>query len=162
MKEMSTTQTMVKMIIDRWEASINNCNKLLQVLSDDQLQREVSPGKNRGIYLLGHLIAVHDSMLPLLNFGEKQYAELSSIFIESPDRAVSEIPSAQELRSIWEKQNGYLKEKMDALTAENWFERHTAVSEEDFSNEPHRNKLNIILTRTTHLAYHTGQLVYLK
>ena len=159
---MNTTQTMVKLIIDRWEGSILNCNNLLKALSDDQLQREISPGKNRGIYLLGHLIVVHDSMLPLLNFGEKHYPELSTIFIESPDKTVGEIPSAQELRSIWEKQTSYLKEQMDTLKAEDWFERHTAVSVEDFAKEPHRNKLNIILTRTTHLAYHTGQLVLIK
>lgn len=159
---MNTTQTTVKMILDRWEASVHNCDVLLKDLSDDQLQKETSPGKNRGIYLLGHLIAVHDSMLPLLNFGEKQYPELGKVFIDSPDKAVNEIPSAQELRSIWDKQVAYLKELMGRLTAEDWFKRHTAVSEEDFEKEPHRNKLNIILTRTTHLTYHTGQLIYLK
>ena len=41
------------------------------------------------------------------------------------------------------------------------FEKHTAVSEEDFSKEPHRNKLNIVISRTSHLQYHTGQLVLL-
>lgn len=159
---MSVLQTAVKLILDRWEASIQNCDVLLKTLSDDQLQKEVSPGKNRGIYLLGHLISVHDNMLPLLGFDEKQYPELTKIFIESPDKTIPEIPSVQELRSIWEKQRIYLKAKMDQLKAEDWFERHTAVSEEDFVKEPYRNKLNIILTRTTHLAYHTGQLIYLK
>ena len=33
---------------------------------------------------------------------------------------------------------------------------------EDFIKEPHRNKLNVLLTRTTHLAYHAGQLALLK
>lgn len=159
---MSTIQTAVKLILDRWEGAMKSCDELLKELSDDQLQRETSPGKNRGIYLLGHLIAVHDSMLPLLNFDEKHYPELSRIFIESPDKAIAEIPSAQELRSIWDKQKKDLKEKMDRLNPEDWFERHTAVSEADFVKEPHRNKLNIILTRTTHLTYHTGQLIYLK
>ncbi len=36
------------------------------------------------------------------------------------------------------------------------------VSDEDFEKEPHRNKLNIIVTRTSHLSYHTGQLILLK
>lgn len=159
---MDTTQTAVKLIIDRWEASMKNCDVLLKELSDDQLQREISPGKNRGIYLLGHLIAVHDSMLPLLNFGEKHYPELTKVFIESPDKSVSDLPSVAELRDIWDKQKTYLKAKMDLLKPADWFDRHTAVSEQDFENEPHRNKLNIILTRTTHLAYHTGQMIYLK
>jgi hypothetical protein len=55
-----------------------------------------------------------------------------------------------------------MKTKFDSLKAEEWLEKHTAVSEEDFKQEPHRNKLNIIVTRTTHLTYHTGQLALLK
>mgnify|MGYP006220985185 CR=1 FL=1 len=55
---MDITQTAVKLILDRWEASMKNFDTLLKTLTDDQLQREISPGKNRGIYLLGHLIAV--------------------------------------------------------------------------------------------------------
>lgn len=162
MTNMNTTQTMVKIILDRWDASVKNWDSLLDAISDEQLQKETSPGRNRGVYLLGHLIAVHDNMLPLLDFGDKKYPELYQIFIESPDKAIHEIPSASELRSMWNEQKADLKQKFEQLTPDEWFERHTSVSEEDFAKEPHRNKLNIILTRTTHLAYHTGQLVYLK
>lgn len=159
---MNTTQTTIKIILDRWDGSIKNVDSLLDSISDEQLQKETSPGKNRGIYLLGHLIAVHDSMLPLLDFGAKKYPELSKIFIESPDKVIGEIPSAKELRNLWNEQKVDLKQKMESLKPEDWFERHTSVSAEDFAKEPHRNKLNIVLTRTTHMAYHTGQLVYLK
>ena len=159
---MTKDQIIVKMLMDRWNASIENCNKLLNAVNDEQLQREVAPGKNRGIYLLGHLIAVHDRMLVLLNMGEKKYPELSKAFLEEADKVVAEIPSAKDLRSKWNEQKEDMKQKFDRLTADNWFERHTSVSEEDFAKEPHRNKLNILLTRTTHLQYHIGQLVYLK
>lgn len=158
----TTNNTLVRMISDRWNASIKNCDDLFNSLSDEQLQKEIAPGKNRGVYLLGHLIAVHDDMLRLLDLGDKKYPELYKIFIEAPDKTVSEIPSAKELRSIWNEQKEDLKQKFESLKSEDWFERHTAVSAEDFSKEPHRNKLNILLTRTTHLAYHTGQLVLLK
>lgn len=153
---------MVKIILDRWEASVKNCDTLVNSLSDEQLQREIAPGKNRGIYVLGHLIAVHDHMLPLLDLGSANYGELDKAFLESADKAVSELPSVAELKAMWNKQKEDLKQKFDSLKTEEWFGRHTSVSEEDFAKEPHRNKLNIILTRTTHLAYHTGQLVYLK
>lgn len=159
---MNTTQTAVKIILDRWDGSIKNVDSLLDSISDEQLLKETSPGKNSGIYLLGHLIAVHDSMFSLLDFGAKKYPELSKIFIESPDKAISEIPSAKELRSLWNEQKADLKQKMESLKPEDWFERHTSVSTEDFAKEPHRNKLNVVLTRTTHMAYHTGQLVHLK
>lgn len=159
---MTTNQLIVKMLMDRWTASVKNCDDLLNSINDGQLQREVSPGKNRGIYILGHLIAVHDSMLVLLNMGEKKYPELAKTFLDAPDRSVADLPSSKELRSIWNAQNDDMKQKFESLTPEHWFEKHTAVSAEDFSKEPHRNKLNILLTRTKHLAYHTGQLVYLK
>lgn len=159
---MNTNQTMVKMVLDRWDGSITNLNKILDSLSDEQLQKEIAPGKNRGVYLLGHLIAVHDDMLILLDMGEKLYPELNEPFIKCPDKAVTEIPSASELRNYWSRQNELLSQKFNSLTTEEWFAKHTAVTPEDFTNEPHRNKLNIIITRTSHLQYHSGQLVLLK
>ncbi len=159
---MTPTETIVKMIFDRWNASIKNCDVLLNSIDDDSLEKEIAPGKNRGIYLLGHLIAVHDDMLVLLDLGEKLYPELYEPFLKSKDKAISQIPGVATLREFWKNQCEILKQKFDTLTTEQWFEKHTAVSAEDFAKEPHRNKLNIILTRTTHLAYHTGQLILLK
>ena len=159
---MNSDQTMVKMVLDRWYASIKNCDTLLNSLSDAQLQKEIAPDKNRGIYLLGHLIAVHDDMLTLLDMGDKLYPAMQEPFLKSADKAIADIPAADELRACWSKQCEVLKQNMDSLKPGEWFERHTAVSTEDFIKEPHRNKLNIILTRTTHLTYHTGQLVLLK
>jgi hypothetical protein len=105
---------------------------------------------------------VHDDMLPLLNFGEKLYPSLSEPFIKSPDKAVSELPSAEELRVCWNKVNDVLAEKFTTLKPDEWFQKHNAVSTEDFIKERHRNKLNIIITRTTHLSYHLGQFILLK
>ena len=159
----NTTQTTVKMILDRWYAQINNFEKALASLSDEQLQQEISPGKNRGIYLLGHLTAVHDHMLVLLDATKKLlYPELVNPFIESPDKTVSELPSTKDLRAYWTKVNDTLTQHINSLEPEDWFEKHTAVSPEDFAKEPHRNKLNIIITRTSHLSYHLGQFVLIK
>lgn len=159
---MTTTETIVKMIFDRWNSSINNCDTLLNSVTDETLQKEIAPGKNRGIYLLGHLIAVHDDMLVLLGMGEKLYPELYEPFLKSADKATTQIPSTTELRSFWTKQCEEFKQKFSNLKPEEWFEKHTAVSAEDFVKEPHRNKLNIIVTRTSHLQYHMGQLQLLK
>jgi DinB superfamily len=159
---MTTNQLLVKMVFDRWNTLLKNCDTMLDVMTDEQLQKEIAPNKNRGIYLLGHLIAVHDDMIPLLNLGEKEHAELFEIFVKSPDKSVEVIPSAQELRVLWKNQMETLAPKLEGISADEWFEKHSAVSVEDFEKEPHRNKLNIIITRTTHLAYHLGQLVLLK
>lgn len=159
---MTSNEIIVKMVFDRWHSLIKNFNTSLEALSDEQLQNEIAPGRNRGIYLLGHLAAVHDDMIRLLDFGDKLYPGLFDPFIKSPDKAVSNIPSAKELRDAWNKVNDTLNQKFEAMQADDWFQKHTAVSEEDFAKEPHRNKFNIILTRTTHLAYHHGQFILIK
>ena len=159
---MTTNETIIKMVFDRWNGSIKNWDALLNLLTDEQLQKEIVPGKNRGIYLLGHLIAVHDDMLVLLNMGDKLYPELYEPFLKSPDKTFAQIPSAKELRTYWTNQCAVLQQKFEGLQSADWFEKHTAVSAEDFLKEPYRNKLNVIITRTAHLAYHTGQLVLLK
>lgn len=158
---MITTALFLQMVIDRWNGSISNLNNHLNALEDEQLLLEIAPGKNRGIYILGHLIAVHDDMLRLLDLGEKLYPELYEPFIKQKDKEVVQTLSVPELRKMWEKQNMLLQEKFETMQPEAWFEKHTAVSDEDFVKEPNRNKLNIIITRTSHLQYHTGQIVLL-
>jgi hypothetical protein len=159
---MNQTEISVKIILDRWDASIKNLTSLLENLSDAALMKEIVPGKNRGIYLLGHLIAVHDDMLRLLDMGEKQYPELYEPFIKTPDNVNTAMPSLIDLRKMCIEQTNYLKQKFDKLSAIEWFDKHTAVTSDEFKTEPHRNKLNIIVTRTSHLQYHLGQLQLLK
>ena len=159
---MTQSDIMVKMVLDRWNASIKNFDTLLNSLSDEALQKEIAPGKNRGIYLLGHLIAVHDDMLVLMDMEEKLYPQLHEPFLKLADKTTDQIPTIPELRSYWMKQCEILQEKINQLNAEQWFEKHTAVTAEEFAKEPHRNKLNIIITRTSHLQYHTGQVRLLK
>jgi hypothetical protein len=158
---MIPTELFVKMVIDRWNGSIINLNKHLTVLTDAQLQNEVAPGKNSGAYLLGHLIAAHDDMLILMDMGEKIFPALYEPYLKLPDKATTQVPSVSELRTFWTKHCEIMQEKFEKMKPEQWFEKHTAVSEEDFAKEPHRNKLNIVITRTSHLQYHSGQLVLL-
>src|ERR1700758_779273 len=45
-------------VLNSWKLVINRFNKTLSELSDEQLQQQVAPGKNRVFYLLGHLTAI--------------------------------------------------------------------------------------------------------
>jgi len=157
-----TKEIFIKMTLDSWNARVHQADKLLASLSDEQLQKEVAPGKNRGVYLLGHLTAVHDSMMTLLNLGEPLYPSLFKPFVESPDKAVGGIPSTAELRTYWTNVNTVLTSHFSSMSPDDWFKKHNSVSEEDFAKEPHRNRLNIVLTRTNHFSYHMGQLALLK
>jgi len=157
-----TNNVMVKMVIDSWNAQVNNVNKLIDTFTDEQWNTEVSLNRNRGIYLLGHLVAVNDRMLPLLGFGEQAFPHLYDVFAAKPDKAVEDLPTLDELKRDWHQSVKTLATLFNNLTPEEWFAKHTAVSEEDFAKEPHRNRMNVILSRTNHLAYHLGQLNLLK
>ncbi|HTB32026.1 MAG TPA: DinB family protein [Bacteroidia bacterium] len=154
----NTTQLAVKSAVDAWHGQVKNADGILDKLTDEQLMKEIAPGKNRGVYILGHLTAVHDRMLALLNLDKQQYPQLDEPFLTKPDKAVAEIPSASELRTYWKNVNTKLATHFNNLPAEGWFEKHNSVSVEDFAKEPHRNRLNVLLSRTGHLAYHVGQL----
>ena len=135
---------------------------IFEKLTDEEMQNEVAPNRNRGIYLLGHLTAVHDMMLPLLNLGEQLYPQLGNSFIKNPDNSQSEIFSAKDLRQYWKNINSKLANHFNSMQMDEWFQKHNSVSAEDFIKEPHRNKLNIVISRTNHLSYHLGQLAFLK
>lgn len=159
---MSDQQTLfVKMAVDAWSNEMKAANALLEKLSDEQLMREVAPARNRGIYLLGHLTAVHDRMLALLRFQGVMYPELDKPFLDEADKVATDLPSVAQLRQQWKTVNDTLMTHIKGLPAAEWFTRHASVSEEDFVKEPHRNRLNVLLSRTSHLAYHRGQLVLL-
>lgn len=155
-------QLLVKSVFDSWNTKLKEANTLLDSLTDEQLQNEIAPGKNRGVYLLGHLAAVHDQMLPILNFGKPQYEHLNETFHIKSDKAVATLPKTSELRAYWKNANANVNANLNKLTTDEWFQKHTSISTEDFEKEPHRNKLNVVLNRTMHLAYHLGQLALLK
>jgi len=142
-----------------WEVWIGRASQLFASLTDDEMLKEIAPGKNRPVYLLGHLIAVNDSMIPQLRLGEANYGHLRKLFIESADRSVPDFPPIGELRQNWTDLNARLDSLFKRLSPAEWLERHATVSEEDFAKEPHRNRLAVLLSRTSHASYHLGQLM---
>lgn len=160
---MSTEQEVfIKIGLDAWNIYVERTNKLFESLTDEQLQQQVAPNRNTALYLLGHLTAVHDGMLPLLGFRDRLYPSLQEVFIKNPDRSGLEKPAASLLRQYWKEVNETLAGHFSKLTSDEWFQKHDSVSAEDFLKEPHRNRLNVLVNRTNHLASHYGQLVFLK
>jgi len=150
----ATLQSM-KQVLGRFD-------KGLADLSDADFQKRVSPGRNRLYYLLGHLTAVHDRLLPLLFIGERLHPELDEAFITSPDGSASDSVSVAELRKAWTEINARLTAALERFSPEDWLHRHAAVSEEDFAADPTRNRLAVVISRTNHLSFHTGQFVLAK
>ena len=154
---MTAEESLVATALDSWKLNLGRADALFSALDETGLQAEVAPGRNRLIYLWGHLIAVHDAMLPLLGLGSRLHPELDAAFLTGADRTVAELPSAVELKRLWDEVNGALLAGFARFATGDWVDRHTVVSAEDFAKNPLRNRFAILLSRTAHVAYHLGQ-----
>lgn len=152
----------VKMAVAAWQSQNDRVDQFLSSVSDDVLESEVSPGKNRGVYLLGHLTAVNDNLFRLFALGDRLHKDLDKIFLDKPDKSGLSFPATSALRAYWKEVNEKLSQQFAKMSVDDWFGRHIAVSAEDFNKEPHRNKLNVLMNRTSHQSYHLGQMILLK
>ncbi|KOS07254.1 hypothetical protein AM493_15330 [Flavobacterium akiainvivens] len=144
--------------INAWHTQVKGITAFFEKYTDADYLKPIAPNRNRPIYILGHLIAANDVLMPLLGFGQKLFPELEEQFITNADNPHAAMPSLLELRQKWETQQGILNKHFNSLEPQQWLERHTAVSEAAFAAEPHRNRLTALLARTAHMSYHLGQL----
>ena len=155
---MDQQQVFVQMALKAWNIHVNNANKFFDGLSEGSFLTEIAPGKNRVIYLVGHLIAVNDTMVSLFGLGERLYAHLDEAFVKNPDKSGLPMPEISTLKADWKRSNEVLSNYFSQMPATDWFKKHSAMTDEDLANEPGRNKLSVLINRTNHLAYHLGQL----
>jgi len=154
---MASEQALTAAAVNSWKLNIERADRLFSPLTEEQLLREVAPGKNRLIYLWGHLTAVHDRMLPLLVLGPRLHPEYDGLFLTNPDKAVATLPAGQEIKKAWDEVNRTLLAGFESLSATDWLQKHSSVSDEDFAKDPQRNRFSVLLSRTTHISFHVGQ-----
>jgi hypothetical protein len=155
---MTSNKLSVQVAISSWRLVVERASKIFSSLTEDELLKEVAPGRNRLIYLWGHLTAIHDALFPILGLGERLHPELDAIFVSSPDEAMAQMPSGQLLKKYWDEVNAKLLSQFASLSADEWLQRHYAMSEEDYAKDPTRNRLAVLLSRTNHMSYHLGQI----
>lgn len=152
----------IKAILSSWVQVVSRLDQRFASLDEEQLQKQIAPNKNRLFYLLGHLTAVHDRMLPLLGIGERLHTELDEVYIVTPDRTRPDPLSAADLKKAWNEVNTALLSGIEKFSAKDWLGKHASVSEEDFAKDPTRNRLTVFLSRTNHVSFHAGQAVLTK
>ena len=160
-QDLAFTKQIIKQQVNAWKGQNDAVSKFFSKYPDEAYLNEIAPGRNRAVYLLGHLVAVSDGLMPLLGIGERFYPELEEIFLKNPDKFFAEIPSVADLKQKWETVNTALTAHFENMQPEEWLSRHTRVSEEDFAIDPTRNKLNVLISRTIHQSNHLGQLYLL-
>ena len=156
---MANEPSCVALALKAWKTQLDRADKVFRSLSSEEVLREIAPGRNRVLYLWGHLTAVHDAMLPLLGLRERLHPEFDVAFISNPDRSRADIPSHEQVRVAWNVVNAELWKRFEKMSWPDWAQRHSAVSEEDFAKDASRNRFAVLLSRTNHLSYHLGQAV---
>jgi hypothetical protein len=154
---MKPEEQLVDCALRSWKTYTERVEALFQGLSEHELQQEIAPGRNRLIYLWGHLAGVSDALFPLLGIGPRLHPELDAIFVDAPDHKGALPLSGARLKQVAREIDDALWQAFTGWTAADWLGRHNAVSEDDFAREPFRNRFNVLLNRTAHMASHFGQ-----
>ena len=95
---MTPDQAIVASAVHSWKQNVERADKVFSGLTEQQLLTEVAPGRNRLVYLWGHLTAVHDGMLPLLGLGDRLASGIGRGLFEGPIRRPAFCPSAARSR----------------------------------------------------------------
>jgi DinB superfamily len=158
---MTPDQIFITTAISSWQQVVTRIGALCLGLNEEQLLVEIAPGKNRILYLWGHLTAIDDAMFTVLRLGERLHPELDAIFVKQPDRSMP-LPASAEIAKSWDAIHTALPSRFTTLGPHEWLERHGSVSAEEFEQNPARNRLAVLLSRTNHASYHLGQMMLAK
>lgn len=146
----------------QWDTYNKRMQKALDTLSDENFHKSVVAGGNTPSWIFGHLVDTDDALLELFGIRTRLYPDLKTIYHHEKGSNQSGHLSKSELIKRWNEISAELDKAFKSWSEAEWLNRHTAVSEEDFKKEPHRNKLNVMLSRVSHKASHLGQVAMLK
>lgn len=130
---------------------------IINSLSDDDLKKEISPGKNHGVWLLGHLITCEDDFALFMGKGVITYLNYHEMFSEGTKlQPVENYPPISEMREKWKemliKNKKIYDELIDDELEEPYSKTENSIS--DFC----KTKKDIAVHWQVHLMYHAGQL----
>ena len=93
--------------------------------------------------------------------GSARGRRIVAVYGESGPRAWHPL-SETELRRAWAEVNDKLTSAFEGFTWEDWLQKPAAASDEDFIKDPMRNRLAVVMNRTSHASYHAGQAAFTK
>jgi hypothetical protein len=142
----------------QWNMYNTRMQKVFDTITDENFYKPITVNGNSPSWLLGHLVDTDDGLLELFGIGTRLHPELKTIYHHERGTNQSGHLSKEDLMIKWKSISAELDKAFKSWNESDWMSRHTAVSEEDFKKEPHRNKLNVMLSRVGHKASHLGQI----
>ena len=146
----------------QWSTYNTRMQKVFDSLDDTRYSQPIGPGLNSPSWILGHLVETEDNLLELFGIREKLFPDLKKIYHHERGTNQTGLLPKGELIKRWNAVSGELDKAFKSWSESDWLGKHNAVSEEDFKKEPHRNKLNVMLSRVAHKASHLGQVAMMK
>src|SRR4051794_38539228 len=117
---MTSEELLASAAVKSWKTVLGRLDGIVASADDEKLEKQVVPGGNRVRYLIGHIVAVHDRMFPLLGLGERLHPELDEAYLENPDRSKPDPIGSADLKAAWAEVNGKLTPALEALTPAEW------------------------------------------
>src|SRR5688572_1339271 len=154
--------TTLEICLLQWDTYNNRMQKVLDTITEENFNKPVIAGANSPSWILGHLADTDDKLLELFGIRKRLFPELEKIYHHERGSNQSGHLTKTELITKWRSILAELNLAFKAMSESDWHGRHQAVSEEDFKKEPHRNKLNVMLSRVAHKASHLGQVAMQK
>ena len=150
-----------RIALQHWAATNLKIERTIESISEARYSAELAPGCSTPAWIFCHLLQVNDNMFPILGFGANLYPELHDV-MNSKEIAPHTAFELDELRQMWIHVGSKLLEHFNGMTGDQWLEKHSNISEDNFKKEPHRNKVNVVLHRLIHMSHHAGQLALIK
>jgi uncharacterized damage-inducible protein DinB len=132
----------------------------LDELSDEELRSDIIPGKNHGVWVLGHLVASDDTLSEYLGYGPQLFPETQVYAQGSKLMSVENCKPASTLRDEWKQVCGKNEQVYQLLKDEELDQPHAIISgnpEDDYF----KTKQGVIINWTLHQVHHAGQLALL-
>ena len=142
----------------QWDTYNRRIQKTLETISEDNFRASIVTGGNSPSWLMGHLADTDDVLLELFGIRKRMFPELATLYHHERGTNQTGHLTKEELKAKWNSILNELDLAFKSMRESDWLGRHMAISEEDFAKEPHRNKLNVLLSRVTHKASHLGQM----
>ena len=152
---------MIGQLLDMWENKVQETTEVFRSLGESRAREAVAPGKNRVIYLLGHLLVMHDGIFETLELGGRTCKGYDELFL-LPQHAANQYPSYHLLLEQWIALNKTLTFKLRQLSPQQWRSKHRYISEADFESHPNKNRFCGFQCLLTHLYHHAGQLALIR
>jgi uncharacterized damage-inducible protein DinB len=150
--------TTLQICLLQWDTYNKRMQNAIDTISNEKFNQAIIVNGNSPSWLLGHLVDTDDKLLELFGIGKRIFPELSIIYHHERGTNQQGHLTKAELSTKWNTVVAELDTAFKNMTEADWLARHMSVTEEDFKKEPHRNKLNVFLSRIAHKASHLGQI----